>query len=195
MKISIVTCMLLYILLTSIPALGADFDVETQSQFVEEFGISNTVVFAGLSTTIPKSAFGATIVTEKNPWLAFGLSVIVPGLGQFYNGQPYKGVSQLALILGGYTAFYLAIEDDIVLSDDTVLDVDDDDAIGGLGVLVTFGATLWSLIDAPISANNINQKNQLQAHQDKLQAHQDKGYSVSPLVKRDKFGATFAFQF
>ena len=32
---------------------------------------------------------------RKNPWLAFGLSALITGGGQFYNGQHAKGVAQL----------------------------------------------------------------------------------------------------
>ena len=38
---------------------------------------------------------------RKNPWLAFGLSALVPGAGQFYNGQHKKGVPQLGAALAG----------------------------------------------------------------------------------------------
>ncbi len=31
----------------------------------------------------------------KNPWLAAALSIIFPGLGQFYNGHPGKGILTL----------------------------------------------------------------------------------------------------
>ena len=152
----------------------------------------NTLAFEGLSMTIPKSAIGAPAVAvkEKNPWIALGLSVLVPGLGQFYNGQPVKGGIQLGLVVGGYTMFFLAVDDDLVYADGTVLDVDDDNAIGGLGILVAGGVAIWSIIDAPISANNINKRNQMQAH-----LNHKAGYTISPLVKRNKLGATFALQF
>lgn len=37
----------------------------------------------------------ATPAQLKNPWLATALSIIFPGLGQFYNGHPGKGILTL----------------------------------------------------------------------------------------------------
>jgi TM2 domain-containing membrane protein YozV len=51
--------------------------------------------------------------TGKNPALAAVLSVIVPGVGQFYNGDAKKGLIMLfgALILGvmSFGLFYFVI--------------------------------------------------------------------------------------
>ncbi len=191
MKNLIVTTLLLCaILLSAIPALATEFEVETQNRFVSEFGLRNTLLFEGISNTVAKSSIASTTVEEKNPWIATGLSVVVPGLGQFYNGQYLKGSIQLGMVLGGYILFFDAVEDNIKHSDGTIVDVDDNDAIGGLGLLIAGGTALWSIIDAPISANNINKRNQLQAH-----SLNNKDYSVSPLVKRNKLGVKFALGF
>ena len=189
---TIVVCMIVNITCHFNVAFATELKEETNYRFISEFGMANTLAFEGLSMTIPKSAIGAPAVAvkEKNPWIALGLSVLVPGLGQFYNGQPVKGSIQFGLVVGGYTMFLLAVDDDIVYADGTVLDVNDDDAIGGLGILVAGGAVIWSIIDAPISANNINKRNQMQAH-----LNHKTGYTISPLVKRNKLGATFALQF
>ena len=44
---------------------------------------------------------GSTGSMRRNPWLAFGLSALIPGTGQFYNGQYMKGVPQLGAALAG----------------------------------------------------------------------------------------------
>jgi TM2 domain-containing membrane protein YozV len=64
---------------------------------------------------------GARHATGKNPALAAFLSAIVPGLGQFYNGDVKKGWIRLAIAVVGGSATY---------------------------GLVWFGAAIWSAIDA-----------------------------------------------
>ena len=50
-------------------------------------------------------------VQKKNPWLAFGLSALITGGGQFYNGQHSKGVAQLGGAILGIGLFISAVED------------------------------------------------------------------------------------
>lgn len=190
MKNLILTTLLLCTMLLSVlPCLATD--VEVKRKTLSETSLRNAILFDGVSNiTAQNSIASATKIKRKNPWLAFGLSFVAPGAGQFYNGQPYKGALQIVMYIGGYTAFLLATDDDIVYSDGTVLDVNDDDAIGGFGILIAAGTWLWSVIDAPISANNINTQNQLQAH-----SLNQKGYAVSPFVKRNQLGAKLAFRF
>jgi TM2 domain-containing membrane protein YozV len=64
---------------------------------------------------------GARNATGKNPTLAAFLSAIVPGLGQFYNGDVKKGWIRLAIAVVGGSATY---------------------------GLAWFGAAIWSAIDA-----------------------------------------------
>ena len=99
-------------------------------------------------------------VQEKNPWLAFGLSALITGGGQFYNGQHSKGVAQLGGGILGIGLMVSAIEDDYETAYGDLIDPDDDDGKAVLGLLLWFGSSLWSMIDAPISANSINQQNQ-----------------------------------
>lgn len=89
---------------------------------------------------------------EKSPALALGLSLLVPGAGQFYNGQPLKG----AVMLGGAVASSWAI----VLTATDILELDDDTSsttvhvLGGVGMAIV----VWSWIDAPLSARAINRR-------------------------------------
>ena len=48
---------------------------------------------------------------EKNPWAAAGLSFLLPGGGQFYNGETNEGLGLLAVALGGYGIMWSAAED------------------------------------------------------------------------------------
>lgn len=196
MKSSLVVCMVVCIFVISIPALATELEEETHyAGFITEFGLAEAVAYTGLSTTVSKSAIGSQAVERKNPYIAFGLSILVPGMGQFYNGQPVKGGIQLGLVVGGYTMFYLAVEDDLVYADGTVLDVDDDDAMGGLGLLVAGGTILWSIIDAPISANNINKQNINKQNEIQAYLHRNNGYTVSPIVNENKLGAKYTLLF
>ena len=76
----------------------------------------------------------------KNPYLACGLSALLPGMGQFYNGQIGKGALHLALLLGSFVAAgeYRGIPEEV-------------------GLAGMFGTYIWSMIDAPVTANAINQ--------------------------------------
>ena len=86
-------------------------------------------------------------VKQKNPWLAFGLSLLIPGTGQFYNGQHDKGVFQLGVVVFHYKDCRRI--HDCYGKDDL-----------GILTLLGFGVHLWSIVDAPISANSINQQSQ-----------------------------------
>ena len=54
-------------------------------------------------------SFGQT--ESKNPWVALGLSFLVPGAGQVYNEEPPKGVLLFAGGLAGYLIIHSALED------------------------------------------------------------------------------------
>lgn len=60
-------------------------------------------------------------VTGKNPWVALVLSLVIVGVGQFYNGDYKKGA---LMLIGGILGFALT------------------------GGLVTLGFWIWSMIDA-----------------------------------------------
>lgn len=98
-------------------------------------------------------ASGADSSVRKSPGRAFALSLIVPGLGQHYNGQHTKGAIQEVLFVGGVFAFAGGIAAGW-----------NDPSEGGAAVLVvtgaimTVGSYVWSLVDAPASANRINKE-------------------------------------
>lgn len=100
---------------------------------------------------------GDSVETKKNPAIAFALSFLLPGAGQFYNGQNKKGGIMLGGVIGGFV-LVLAGANEVV--DDVT---GSSEEVGGGGKLV-FGllsmvtCSLWSMIDAPIAANNINKK-------------------------------------
>jgi len=79
----------------------------------------------------------------KYPALSWGLSFLVPGVGQFYNGDTGKGFIFLGGAVVGSTIFNIG-------------------AIGGVdwatatGLILYGGSWIWAQIDAPISAGNKN---------------------------------------
>ncbi|MDR2773171.1 MAG: hypothetical protein LBC19_00260 [Tannerella sp.] len=87
---------------------------------------------------------------RKSPFLAWFLSWVYPGIGQFYNGSIGKGITMTALATGGLGCLYAGAED---------IDNGGDGELVGLGALVVVGTALWSMIDAPISAARINRRN------------------------------------
>jgi TM2 domain-containing membrane protein YozV len=66
------------------------------------------------------------VVTGKNPAVALVLSLLIPGAGQFYNGDMKKGGLMLALAIIG-----------LIVS----------------GGLITLGVWIWAMIDAYQVAN------------------------------------------
>jgi hypothetical protein len=94
--------------------------------------------------------------SRKSPWLAFGLSILYPGLGQLYNAQYGK-----ALLMGGLGTIGLGLLMLAAMSTDYDSESNPDyiAVMGYTGVAIWGGAYIWSLIDAPISASNINERN------------------------------------
>lgn len=115
----------------------------------------------------------ATIVTENhnynyNPYIvckfdedgnpifpldsrsAFFRSLIIPGLGQMYNGQTLKG----AALLGGCVAGVLGVTWGTSLANTAM----GEDIIGITSLAVGVGCYLYSLIDAPLYAKRWNKQ-------------------------------------
>ena len=95
-------------------------------------------------------------VSNKSPWLAFGLSLLYPGLGQLYNAEYGK-----ALLIGGLGTIGLGLAMLAAMSTDYDSESNPDyiAVMVYTGVAIWGGAYIWSLIDAPISASNINERN------------------------------------
>lgn len=104
-----------------------------------------------------------TFIQKKNPMVALGLSFPIVGSGQFYNGEYTKGVVQMGTAIVGL-GLILSAGGDNVDSPDGNLDADNDDWRSIPGYVLFLGGAVWSLIDAPMSANRINRQNQLASH-------------------------------
>ena len=97
-----------------------------------------------------RTATEETVRSRKSPWGAVGLSLMLPGGGQAYNGQWRKGALMLA---GGVVSLAVSVPnwDNCFNSrDDCGL------AFAGLAGMGTFW--VWSMIDARASAREINRR-------------------------------------
>ncbi len=84
----------------------------------------------------------------KSPMTAFFFSLIVPGTGQIYNGEYWKG----ALQMGGILAIGLMI------ANNEKYDSNDANQTVTFGLGIFVGIWAWSIIDAPLSASRINRE-------------------------------------
>jgi len=94
--------------------------------------------------------------SEKSPELAFFLSLIFPGGGQYYNGQIGKGVIMDLMFFGGIGAALTLGIDEYSYYGFTY--GSEANAFFWIGLGLASTAEIWSIIDAPISANNINKR-------------------------------------
>ncbi len=93
---------------------------------------------------------------RKNGGTAFVLSLLVPGGGQFYNGESGKGIAMLSTCVLGVILLSSSGS-----SSDSYYQTTEPGGLAGFGVLLMLGGSLWSIIDAPISSARINQENTL----------------------------------
>lgn len=107
-----------------------------------------------------------TITTrKKSPELAFALSLVFPGAGQYYNGDVRKGLFQDFLIVMGATMF--VVGSDVIWNRDpyggTYYIGEGSPELKTVGTVMVVGTYFWSLIDAPLAAqkkNGVTSQNQ-----------------------------------
>lgn len=126
---------------------------ENSSQLLMQYHFASYARLAGeFSDEQDKNDTGEEKVSRKSPWLAFFLSFFLPTSGQIYNGDYTKALIQAGLMLGG---------GGLVTTMACVECGDYGTAQTGLliaGAAMLFSGYIWSIIDAPTSANNINDK-------------------------------------
>jgi len=94
----------------------------------------------------------STTFKRRDPGMALFLSMILPGGGQFYNGQGGKGTF---FLLAGATSAVLFVSS----GPGALADLGNRSAGTKLGFYGMIGIGLWSMIDAPIMANRLNREN------------------------------------
>ena len=126
---------------------------------------------------------------KKNVYLAMALSAVIIGGGQFYNGQNLKGGIQLGLGVVGFGLMLSGLADD-----DYYYSGNSGAAIrAAIGGLLYSGTWLWSVIDAGISANKINKKNEY-GHLIELNDNRFT-LGVDPVVQPNRLGAMLTLHF
>ncbi len=111
----------------------------------------------------------------KSPDDAMARSILVPGLGQYYNGtsdEIVKGIIQEAVIVGG-----LAVAGASVFispspsSSNNSANTPFNPGRTVAGVSLALGAYLWSVIDAPLASDDINRKFQVSPAAGHIEMH------------------------
>jgi len=131
--------------------------------------------FNNYNKIIASSELSNGETSRKSPWVAFLLSLFLPSTGQIYNGDYTKALIQGGLILGGagLVAGTACVECGEPESAQTSLFI--------TGLAMVFSGYLWSIIDAPISANNINSELNL------VDQQHDKNRRPNTFAKNHKF--------
>ena len=159
------------IILSACVAMTFAITSQAEGQRAGAFLLADTAVPEEALPLVPQTSG----IQEKNPWLAFLLSFVITGTGQFYNGENKKGVAMLA---GAVTGVGLVVSQ---MDDDG--NIPEDNGTVTAGALILVGSSLWSIIDAPLSANRINRE----ARQASLH--------ITPVVTGDLVAANLTFRF
>lgn len=135
------------------PALSPTTSTPAQTRPLQTTGVRGPVTFS----------------ERKSPALSFVLSFLIPGLGQFYNGEYVKGGIQTGayvagvgmMLMWGRASSYSAepYTDYSYYGSYTYYRYYDEDYTTAwmyIGAGVAAGSWIWSMIDAPTSANRIN---------------------------------------
>ena len=108
-----------------------------------------TVMIGSAHPAEGQTASEQTAEAPKSPMGAFALSMMIPGAGQAHNGQWGKG----GLMLGGGL-----VSVGVALAGANECDSSDDCSLLTAGLVGMFGFWVWSMVDAPVTANSINRR-------------------------------------
>jgi len=108
----------------------------------------------------PFASTQAPIGERKEPAVALLLSLVLPGAGQFYNGEYGKGAAMLLCATTGLVVFFVTYPEDKVWCDYAGCYIEEEGsrevAMGGLALLAA--TSIFSILDAPFSAVRINKE-------------------------------------
>ena len=169
-------------IIEQIPNVSLKIETKDGSVFVYEYEKIEKIT----KEPIKGASYQETRVTsEKSPVLAFALSFLITGVGQYYNGtQPEitKGIIQEVIFVGGLIMVYGSEDEDIA----------------AIGALAALGGSLWSIIDAPIAANNINKELRKQQYGHLIQIDRSNyavGLDVCPIITDNGIAAELTIHF
>jgi ribosomal protein L40E len=107
----------------------------------------------------PVQAWGS----KKEPVLSWALSFfLLPGLGQFYNGDGGKGAAQLILYTGATVLWVVNVprtEYTYVYGGSYIERTSGNEGLFTAGICVAGATWLWSWIDAPMTSSRKNREN------------------------------------
>lgn len=132
------------LIVEQIPGVSIKIKTRDQNVFVYKLDEVERMTKESTSLNNPQNRTYSSSYKEKNPFVAFGWSFLIVGGGQIYNGEYGKAALQLGTVLTGSTLFYLGTSDEAILG----------------GAFLVLGGWIWTLVDAPISANRINRENE-----------------------------------
>ena len=124
-------------------------------------------------------------VHRKSPVVACALSLFIPGAGQAYNDEWGKGA--IHFVVGGVLAFPVGLAASYGGPGGAA------NILVGVGALIVLGVRVWSIIDAPISANRINKQAQF-AHLFQMDAGRFV-IGADPVVRRNGVGGALTIHF
>ena len=106
-------------------------------------------------------------ISPKEPVLAGFFSFIIPGfgIGQVYNGQPVKALIHTSITVASLVIAAISLSG---ISFSVGGSTSNDKSWGAVPFLISFGVFtvnwIWSVVDAVISANDINKKARLKKY-------------------------------
>lgn len=125
---------------------GAYLKIRTQGGSVLVFKMSEVLkVTTELPQQIP--------IQKKSPGVALALSFLVVGAGQAYNDEIDMAIVHWLIAAGSLSLVYVGLEDNYF-----GYDPNDDDHYATIGIIFGLGNWIVSMITAPISAHEINEK-------------------------------------
>ena len=129
--------------------LGPIYVTAKSDIFMIKYENGEKNVFAGAVSSVQN----AVQYNYKNPVTAAWFSLLLPGLGQFYNGQTAKGIAMCVFTVGSYImCFYSAVSiSEYANNRDTMI---------AISLTSLIGSYVWSVVDAAVFANIINHRNQ-----------------------------------
>ena len=154
---------------------GPDYTVYRREVFMVQFENGTSEVLSpidftqALSTGVAgESSSSAKVAKHRSPGLALLFSALVPGGGQYYNGDYWKGgimsgLWMTGLVIAGSAtnSYYYYYAEGTPYYTGGYYDAYNEQYF--VGSAVVFGSWLWSVIDAPIKAASINRKNKAEA--------------------------------
>ncbi len=173
---------------------GESLKIQTADGNVFEFTIYEIAEIS--RERVMKVEEGFIKAEEKKPWLASGLSLLIPGAGQFYNDQYEKGLPQLGVAVAGAGLVWWGLRDNWETHDSYEeesslnplqwVDEDGDDWTVFVGTPLWLGSAVWSVIDANLSANRINEEGQQPEFGHLLELGGDRvTLGIDPVIQRN----------